>query len=257
MLRSVKAAARRLLRDDPRLLMALRALRWKMGHGLEAETKLVPFLAARGRPALDVGAAVGVYSHVLLPLCSRVIALEPNPDFARALTAHFGARITLIQAAASNLSGRTTLYRPHDGSLYGMGTVERGNPVAGEGDVERFDVATVRIDDLGLDDVGFVKIDVEGHELSVLEGARSTIERFRPTFLIEIEERHRANAVASVRALLESSDYVGFMLIDGALRSIATFDPAVHQKLPDDAENRLNLGVHGDEYINNFVFLPR
>ncbi|MCE1235664.1 MAG: FkbM family methyltransferase [Hyphomicrobiales bacterium] len=257
MLRTMKAAARRLLRDDPRLMMALRALRWKMGHGLEAETRLVPFLAARGRPALDVGAAVGVYSHVLLPLCSRLIAMEPNPDFARALAAHFGGRITLIEAAASDVSGRTTLHRPRDGSLYGMGTVERGNPVAGVADVERFDVATVRIDDLGLEDLGFVKIDVEGHELAVVEGALATIERFRPTLLIEIEERHRPNAVASVRALLESRDYVGFMLIDGALRSIATFDPAVHQKVPDDAADRLNQGIHGDEYINNFVFLPR
>jgi Methyltransferase FkbM domain len=38
----------------------------------------------------------------------------------------------------------------------------------------------------------FVKIDVEGGELHVLHGGRRTIDRFRPTMLIEIESHHTA-----------------------------------------------------------------
>jgi hypothetical protein len=42
----------------------------------------------------------------------------------------------------------------------------------------------------GITRLDFVKADVEGAELRVLEGAKETIERFRPAFLLEIEERH-------------------------------------------------------------------
>ncbi|MEV6878398.1 FkbM family methyltransferase [Amycolatopsis sp. NPDC051128] len=44
----------------------------------------------------------------------------------------------------------------------------------------------------GLTRLDFVKIDVEGGELHVLQGGQQTIETFRPTMLIEIEARHTA-----------------------------------------------------------------
>ena len=37
---------------------------------------------------------------------------------------------------------------------------------------------------------GFIKIDVEGHELKVIDGAKETIEKHKPNLLIEIEEQH-------------------------------------------------------------------
>jgi hypothetical protein len=45
---------------------------------------------------------------------------------------------------------------------------------------------------LGLDRLDFIKIDVEGAELSVLQGAEQVIEAFRPALLVEIEARHTA-----------------------------------------------------------------
>ena len=43
------------------------------------------------------------------------------------------------------------------------------------------------LDQFELQDVGFVKIDVEGFEFSTLQGARATLERWRPNLLIEID----------------------------------------------------------------------
>lgn len=61
---------------------------------------------------------------------------------------------------------------------------------------------TVRVDDImrGLD-VGLIKIDVEGHELYVLRGARKTLERCRPALAVEGD-------AATLSAELESLGYV-------------------------------------------------
>jgi FkbM family methyltransferase len=44
----------------------------------------------------------------------------------------------------------------------------------------------------GLDRLDFIKIDVEGAELGVLQGAEQVIAKFRPALLVEIEARHTA-----------------------------------------------------------------
>jgi len=45
----------------------------------------------------------------------------------------------------------------------------------------------VKGDGLNLDNIGFIKIDVEGHELSVLKGLKNTITNNMPIIFIEIQ----------------------------------------------------------------------
>ena len=65
-------------------------------------------------------------------------------------------------------------------------------------------VPTYRLDSLSIDNVGFMKIDVEGHEESVIIGAEQTIRRCRPILLIEAENRHREGAVQKITRRLEN-----------------------------------------------------
>jgi hypothetical protein len=70
----------------------------------------------------------------------------------------------------------------------------------------------ITIDSLGLDNVSFIKFDVEGSELSALEGAKDTINRFRP--VMKIACYHRSEDVFTlVQKVLEiRSDYKIYMI---------------------------------------------
>jgi hypothetical protein len=95
----------------------------------------------------------------------------------------------------------------------------------------------------------FVKIDVEGHELSVLQGGRGVLETYRPTLLVECEVRHRPDGdVRPMFEYLQSLGYEGGFFHHGRRRPLAEFNPAVHQQIDPDSD-RLPRG-----YVNNFAF---
>jgi hypothetical protein len=97
----------------------------------------------------------------------------------------------------------------------GYSTIEPSNRLDDKVDMSRgidsVSVETRRLDAMDIGPVGFIKIDVEGHEQEVLEGASATLERDQPSLLIEVEERHRAGAVAGVVGLLTSLGYQAFV----------------------------------------------
>ncbi len=95
----------------------------------------------------------------------------------------------------------------------GMGTIERENTLDCV-PVREIKIPTVTIDSLNLANAGFIKIDVEGHELAALRGATATIGGGH-NFLIEAEERHRKGAVTSVFTFLSNDDYSGFSVLKG------------------------------------------
>ena len=63
------------------------------------------------------------------------------------------------------------------------------------------------LDSFGLTSVGFIKIDVEGHELAVLQGACKTIALSHPILMVEVEDRHRHDAVHTVEEFLSDFGY--------------------------------------------------
>jgi hypothetical protein len=116
-------------------------------------------------------------------------------------------------------------------------------------------VSLARLDTVIREDVAFVKIDVEGHELSVLNGAVGLLERSQPVFLVEAEDRHRKAATESVFEFFRRRSYSGFFIEDGDIVSVDQFDPDIFQ----DASSLLPNGgrKNGQAYVNNFFFFPQ
>lgn len=231
---------------------------WRAAANPASELNLLPLLVKRGESALDVGANRGLFTYWLLRLGARVVAFEPNPDMVRVLTYRFGralreGRLTLCGHALGDAEDDAVLHIPHghaplatlDGALTGVDEAVR--------DVL---VHRRRLDDCVEGPVDFIKIDVEGHEARVLDGAGRLLAAHRPTLLVEAEERHRPGALASLRERLEPLGYEGFFALADGMHPVEAFDPAVHQRL--DALNAEGTAARGPfGYVNNFVFTAR
>lgn len=221
------------LRHLPRLVHWSRRLR---GANYEREMDLLDVLCDPARRGVDIGAKIGMYTYRIRKHCTAVLAFEPIPLFNNLLRAVFeGKRAHVEPYAVSDVQGRVTMRLPynHDGSRqFGRSTIEPANPLVHQqiARIEEIEVETRRLDDYDLTDIGFIKIDVEGHELAVLAGAEKTILANRPVLLIECNDEHRPGATRDLAAWLRAHDYDGWFRLDGALCSIHDHDPATHGK---------------------------
>jgi FkbM family methyltransferase len=207
-----------------RLLLRWRA--WEAAAHSEREIRLLRYLVDPQRIAIDIGAAEGIYALRLQQLARKCIAFEPNPSSYLALKRVL-PEVESVQAAVSACDGDAVLRIPVvNGIPYtGWGTVEPKNRLAElpTHDLQEIKVRTVCPDNMGLGDIGFIKIDVEGHELDVLAGLSGLITRCRPNLVIEVGDAQRGGSFAEIRNRLEPLGYIAMRLDDnGLLRVVPT-----------------------------------
>lgn len=211
----------------------------------EKEINLISFLAKRDKISLDIGANKGIYSYALLPYSAGVHAFEPNPKLFGILRSWAEGKVFLHDIALGDRTGEADLLIPKNRRGYSNqgGSLSR-EKVTGDHGVVR--IRTARLDDLGIENIGFMKIDVEGFECQVLDGARETLRRERPNLLIEIEEKHTKRPLPEIVGEVCGYGYECFALVRGSLTRFAEIDLDRHHRA---------VGPHED-YVFNFIFLP-
>ena len=238
-----------------RQLLAMRA------YYPEQELHIVPLLCAKDRTSLDMEPSGIPHIRVLsmhrgTVWCSSArVRLPSSKRLQRRCPSLFLYRFQLETVALSDVRGEAVLrVLQMDG---GRSTIELDNALENSDGSERYEITVParRLDDYGLASVGFIKIDVEGHELAVLRGGSATIQRCRPMMLIEIEERHKPNAIYQVNGFLANLGYEGYFVLNGNLLSISSFDLSKHQKVEHISGWRSNWRRSG-VYVNNFFFVP-
>lgn len=176
--------------------------------GGEPELGILRSIVPPTQVALDVGAANGVYAWHLARIAAGCIAFEPNPTFARILEMRL-PDVQVMPFALSNFNRQTKLRIPlrTRTAIAGWATIEAENQLLEFDQIQEIAIESKTLDSMDLQNVGFIKIDVEGHEMSVLLGGESCILRERPVLLIEIEEKHCPGALKRVTEWLEVRDY--------------------------------------------------
>lgn len=176
----------------------------------EPEFALLPKLISNGDWVIDIGANVGFYTKRFAELVGpkgRVIAFEPVPDtfvlLANNMEVCGVANITLVNAALSDSSGVAGIAIP-DFPETGQRNYYQAHLADAAG--SNLTILTLNLDGLQVPrSVKLVKIDAEGHELSVLKGMLQILRRDRPLLIVETGK-------SEVWDMLKELGYVGSQL---------------------------------------------
>lgn len=153
---------------------------------------------------IDIGTCEGLFAYRLLKnrKCERVICFEPHPSLARSIEEGarengFSDRLFVERLAVSNISGPVHL-------------VEEGKPEACRIEACEDDLSKANAQAIGLDSYfeerqivlkksDLIKVDAEGADLSILEGAQKTIAKYHPQIAITTYHKdHHAKAIGQL-----------------------------------------------------------
>lgn len=227
---------------------------YKFRGKLEYEIFYLSKLIKRRGCAIDIGANQGMYAYALSKFCDSIEVFEPQAwctEEIKSYSQSFGKRINVYNCALSSSNSTLDLNIP---ILRGRLRTSLSTGLASfgkcDGEFESINVSTSKLDDYDFRNVVFIKIDVEGHESKVIQGARETILREKPVILIEIEQRHLGEtSLEMVFNEIKGLGYQGTFLHRQQILPLECFSYEKHQKL-------FLIDLNKADYINNFIFMP-
>jgi FkbM family methyltransferase len=237
--------------------LVLRANRYKRKND-RGGIKYVLSSVEQGQTVLDIGAHKAGYLYFFIKQVGKkgkIYAFEPQRKLYQYLLELKNImgwqNVTIEHLALSDATGKATLYIPNihvkKGSSPGASIRQSQNmdevAIMDEVNTESLDTYCKQ----GQIRPNFIKIDVEGNELSIFKGALETLQICKPKIIVEIEARHvgRPQAQETI-TFLENLGYHGYFLEGINKIPVAQFDFDIHQN-PKDKK----------KYCNNFVFEPK
>lgn len=198
---------------DPRTDIGQKILR--VGNFERAELSIIEKFITKDTVAIDIGANIGTYSLFLSHIATegKIFAFEPSRDTYKFLLKNSNGiqNIFPVNMAASNKCAVATFYNATDNAYSGLKDTGKKPIVATE------DVLTIRLDDFTrlfkLERIDFIKIDVEGNEDEVIEGAIETIQQYKPIVLAEIcdEKNSASNPEKTMHRIIELG-YIAYVI---------------------------------------------
>lgn len=200
-------------------------LRTAFGQGLyrrpgsfrDPDLDVLPRFLRPGDVFLDCGANIGLFSLAAARLvgdAGQVIAFEPAPDtrltLLRNVVVNSASQVTVLPYALSDHVGWADFVVM--GRNGGLSSFAPEKPSEGRTVAVELAVLDDLLPTALLDRVTMMKVDVEGAEAALLQGAAHLLERVRPAILIEVEDEHlrrQGSSADALRQMLEASGYVG------------------------------------------------
>lgn len=144
---------------------------------------------------IDIGANIGLYTKHLSPFTKQVRSYEPVPftfDMLSKNVSKFDLKnVELNEIAISSKNGEAIIEVPIQGGArnYYRATLETSENI--DSSEMKVKVPTQTIDSIFLqqaNQISLIKVDVEGHELSVIQGSKHFLEKSSASWLMEISE---------------------------------------------------------------------
>ena len=168
------------------------------GNGQQAQRDNGLKYVKSWRNALDIGANVGEWARPLAKRFNKVICFEPNPNFRNCFK--------------KNIKDPNVILHPYGLSTHSH-TAEQGinethlNFVVGDTEPRDGDIQCRALDSFNFTDVDYIKIDVDGFEVPLLQGAEKTLTENNPVINIEMKESKRPDIVSRSKQILENYGY--------------------------------------------------
>ena len=132
----------------------------------------------KGGTFIDIGGSIGNHAVAFSKVADKVYTFEPLIQYAFHLKANLIVNkienVFLYNLGLSNRNGITRMF--NDDRSDGGGTITEDGEIL---------IPVMKLDEFSLENVKLIKIDVEGHEEEVLEGAKETIKSQLPDLFIE------------------------------------------------------------------------
>jgi len=213
----------------------------------ENELHLLPFMTDKNKASIDIGANKGVFTYLLSTLSTKVYAFEPHPKVYEVLRSRKIKNTTTYQVALSDKSEIAELLIPfNEKTKRYSNSGATLSKVKVSGVSKSVQVKARTLDSYAFKNIGFIKIDVEGHEITLLKGAINTLKENRPVLMIELEERHTKQPIERLIKEVESYGYRSLFMKKRQVTDISMFDAEKHHRNPDTRE----------DYVFNFIFIP-
>jgi len=235
MLKDIKFILQKLFIPE-HLILKKRILR-SIKSKIEKEYDAIPLLCNKNYLSIDVGVFRGVYSFLLSKHSKLVHGFEANPIMFNYLKKNLKKIIKNIEIhnyALSNKIGQVDLRIPlrnksmikknfEDFYEGGLATIHEDNNLENK-IFDKFKTKSNFLDNIKFNTrVGFIKIDVEGHEQYILNGAENLIKKDKPNLLIEIEKKHRNDSIQITFDFLRNLGYKTYIFKDQKLNLIQDY----------------------------------
>jgi FkbM family methyltransferase len=215
----------------PEKYLLRKRLKRAIKSNYEKELTIVKKFSDKTKEAIDVGVYRGVYSYEMSKYFKFIHSFEPNPLIYPYLYKNLPKiihNIKLYNIALSNVSGEDNLripsrtnsfFKNNVEELYRLGcaTIHNENTFY---NFNEFKVKKEKLDNLlSKNKIGFIKIDVEGHELEVIDGSLNLIMENKPILLVEIEEKHTKKKVSETITKINKLGYASYFFDENNLKS--------------------------------------
>jgi len=220
----------------------------------DAELLLLEFFLNKNSVFFDIGTNKGEYAYYAEKIMNpkNIYLFEPEKKLNKQLNAIFND-CQVNNLALSDSKGTHQFKIPVINGVIDncLSSLEVDTKEDNETEAIIYEVKTDTLDNFAREKKiipDLIKIDVEGHELSVLKGAENFISKHHPTLIIEIEQRHHKNI--DIESVFKSFKQKGYNCYYYSKKQsqLFSYDNKAHLTNTKEYFGKI-------DYINNYIFV--